>query len=241
VVVDAALAAMTPTARPGPYVRVSVADTGAGIAPENLDRIFDPFFTTKEVGKGTGLGLATVLGILRGHEGFVRVDSRLGYGTTFELYFPASPEAQAADTPDRPAPPPGGQGELILVVDDEAAIRNVVRSTLERHGYRVIMAAEGAEGLAVFSQHRAEVRAVLADMMMPVMNGPSMIYALRAIEPRLVVVGMTGMAERTGVRGLENLDLSALLMKPFSNDELLSALHATLLPSRATAAPDGAK
>ncbi len=241
VVVDAALAAMTPTARPGPYVRVSVADTGAGIAPENLDRIFDPFFTTKEVGKGTGLGLATVLGILRGHEGFVRVDSRLGYGTTFELYFPASPEAQAADTPDRPAPPPGGQGELILVVDDEAAIRNVVRSTLERHGYRVIMAAEGAEGLAVFSQPRAEVRAVLADMMMPVMNGPSMIYALRAIEPRLVVVGMTGMAERTGVRGLENLDLSALLMKPFSNDELLSALHATLLPSRATAAPDGAK
>jgi PAS domain S-box-containing protein len=133
VTLDAARAAMTPNAKAGEYVRVSVTDTGTGIPPEHVDRIFDPFFTTKEIGKGTGLGLATVLGIVRGHGGFVRVNSRVGQGTTFELCFPASPEVKAAATPEREVPPPRGQGELILVVDDEAAVRETVRQTLEKY------------------------------------------------------------------------------------------------------------
>ncbi len=119
VIVDKGLASTTPDARPGSYVCVRVSDTGIGIAPENLNRIFEAFFTTKEIGKGTGLGLSTVMEIVRGHEGFVRVDSKLGQGTTFELYFPASPEAPPADTASSKTPPPCGQGEMILVVDDE--------------------------------------------------------------------------------------------------------------------------
>jgi nitrogen-specific signal transduction histidine kinase len=187
VIVDAAFAAMAPGAKPGRHVCVSVTDTGSGIPTENLDHIFDPFFTTKEIGKGTGLGLATVLGIVHGHEGFVQVHSRMGHGTTFELYFPASPHAEVARTERREAMPPRGKGELILVVDDEAAVRDSLRRTLELHGYRVLTAPHGAEGLAAFSLHRDEVRVVLTDMMMPIMHGPAMINALRAMAPHLPV------------------------------------------------------
>ena len=241
VAVDQAFAAMTPGAKPGPYVCVSVADTGTGIAPENLDRIFDPFFTTKEIGQGTGLGLATVLGIVQGHGGFVQVDSRLGHGTTFELYFPASPQAQPAPGLSREVARCRGQGELILVVDDEVGIRESLRRTLETHGYRVVMATQGAEGLAAFVRYRTEVRAVLTDMMMPVMHGPAMINGLRALDPHLVILGMSGLLERKDVKGFEQLDLSAFLAKPFSGSELLRVLRATLDASGAKAPPEGAE
>lgn len=224
VTLDESYANMAPDARPGDYVCVSVTDTGTGIPEDHLDRIFDPFFTTKEVGHGTGLGLATVLGIVRGHEGFVRVASRVGRGTTFELYFPA---AVRTDVPAEPKPEqeaPQGQGELILVVDDEQAVRESLRRTLEMRGYRVLVAVNGAEGLAFFSEHRAEVRAVLTDAMMPVMGGPAMVQALRAMAPELPVVVMTGLPERNSLKNLENLSNSLLLPKPFSGDELLRVL-----------------
>ena len=232
VVVDEAFAAMMVGAKPGPYVCVRVGDTGTGISAEHLDRIFDPFFTTKELGKGTGLGLATVLGIVRGHEGFVRVDSRLGEGTTFELFFPASPQALPSRPAEIEAPPLRGRGEWILLVDDEAPVRQSVSRTLESHGYRVLAASNGAEGLTIFSQRRAEIRAVLTDMMMPVMSGPALIAALRGAEPSLVVLGMTGLPERNAIRGLAELDV-AILNKPFSGPVLLRALHAALHPPEA--------
>jgi PAS domain S-box-containing protein len=239
VMVDEAFAAMTPGARPGPHVCVSVSDTGTGITPENLDRIFDPFFTTKEIGKGTGLGLATVLGIARGHEGFVQVTSQWGKGTTFELYFPAAPQSETAGSSNSGAPPRRGQGELILVVDDEPSVRESVRRTLEVHGYRVICATQGAEGLALYTEHRTEVRAVLTDMMMPVMSGPAMIAALRHLYPRLLILGMTGLPEWSNFKGLDQLQLSVMLTKPFRADELLQVLNEALkLPT--TMSPGGA-
>ena len=241
VTVEEAFAAMTPGARPGPHLCVSVADTGTGIAPENLDRIFDPFFTTKEIGRGTGLGLATVLGIVWGHEGFVQVDSQLGHGTTFELYFPAAPQAPAAHMADREAMPRRGQGELILVVDDEATVCDSLRRTLETHGYRVMTASNGVEGLAALSVHRAAVRAVLTDMMMPTMNGPAMINGLRAIDPFLPILGMSGLPERNGVKGFEQVKLSALLAKPFSSNELLRVIHTILQAPRVEAPPKRAE
>jgi PAS domain S-box-containing protein len=235
--VDEAFATRTPGARPGPHVCVSVSDTGTGIAPEHLDRIFDPFFTTKEIGKGNGLGLATVLGIVRGHEGFVRMSTLEGKGTTFDLYFPAVPQAAPPNSPAPEAPVPHGHGELILVVDDEAAVRDGLRRTLEVHGYQVVTATQGAEGLTVFAQHKKNVRAVLTDMMMPVMNGPNMITALRHIEPQLVILGMTGLPERNGIKGLEGLELAALLTKPFNGEELLRVLPGLLRPPVADLTP----
>jgi PAS domain S-box-containing protein len=240
VMVGEAFAARTPDARPGPFVCVSVTDTGTGIPAEHLERVFDPFFTTKEAGKGTGLGLATVLGIVRGHDGFLRVESQLGQGTTFEVYFPALLQAQAAKMVVQKAPLPHGQGELILVVDDEVNLRKGLRRTLETYGYQVLLAAEGAEGIAVFTRHRAEIRAVLTDMVMPVMSGTSMITALRAMEPEVIILGMTGMAERAGVKGLANIELPVLLTKPFTGGELLRVLHAVLHPPLAAAAPKDA-
>lgn len=236
VTVDAAFAAMVPDAQPGLYVCVEVADTGTGIAPENMDRIFDPFFTTKEIGKGTGLGLATVLGIVKGHEGFVRVESQLGEGATFELYFPAACQPPAPPAPAMPGPPRRGRRELILVVDDEAAVRDSLRQTLETHGYRVVTAAEGVEGLAAFAKHQAEVRVVLTDMMMPAMNGAALITALRILDGRVPVLGMSGLAERREVKGLDQLALAGFLVKPFPGGELLRLVADAL--AKTDAAPE---
>lgn len=226
--VDATFAAMTPGAQSGAYVRIRVADTGTGIAPEHLAQIFDPFFTTKEEGKGTGLGLATVQGIVKGHEGFLRVDSELGRGTVFELFFPASPQLDSATAAPPEAPPPRGHDELVLVVDDETELRDSLGRALEALGYCVLKAANGAEGLATFSVHQTDIRAVLTDMMMPVMNGPALILALRAIQPRLIILGMTGLPDRKEIKGLEQLQVSAMLEKPFACDQLAQALHTAL-------------
>src|SRR5690606_16095274 len=130
-----------PGARSGPHVAITVSDTGTGIPPELLARIFDPFFTTKAAGKGTGLGLSTVLGILKGHGGFLQVQSVVGRGTDFRLYFPASPKPVAKAGPTLPMPLPHGKGETVLLIDDESAVRFVVKTILKKHGYNVIEAA----------------------------------------------------------------------------------------------------
>jgi signal transduction histidine kinase/CheY-like chemotaxis protein len=231
--VDQGFAATALEARPGAYLCVTVADTGTGITPENLRRMFDPFFTTKEIGKGTGLGLATLLGIVRGHQGFIRVGTQPGNGTTFELYFPALPAPEEPDVPGREEPPPRGHGELILIVDDEPFIRKAVELTLEWHGYRVVTAGAGKEALAVFASRSAEIKAVITDMMMPGMYGPELVRALRQLSAQLPILGMTGLAHRAGVTGLEPLNLAAVLDKPFSDVELLAALHQTLLRAAA--------
>ncbi|MBE7503499.1 MAG: PAS domain S-box protein [Verrucomicrobiales bacterium] len=228
VTLDEAAATLTPGAQPGDYVCVTVADTGEGIPPEHLDHIFDPFFTTKENGQGTGLGLATVLGIVRGHGGYVRVTSRLRQGTSFELYFPASPHAPAASAAAASHPAPRGHGELILVVDDEVAVRESLRRTLEGQGYQVLTASHGAEALTAFTRQSAAVRAVLTDLMMPVMNGPALVQALRELNPGLPVLGMTGLPDRPGADDLEGFALSAVLTKPFPGEELQRELRHVL-------------
>jgi PAS domain S-box-containing protein len=236
VTLDEVSAAMVSGSKPGEYVRLSVTDTGAGIAPEDLEHVFDPFFTTKEIGKGTGLGLPTVLGIVRGHGGFVQVDSKVGQGTGIELYFPASRDAKADGTPERELPVLRGLGELILVVDDEVTVREAVRSTLELHGYRVAVAAEGTEALAIYENRRTEIRAVVTDMMMAGMDGPKLVKALRQLDVRLPVIGMTGLSERAGMKGMDALKLPVVLTKPFSGPKLLAALNQAL--GRSPAAPE---
>jgi signal transduction histidine kinase/ActR/RegA family two-component response regulator len=227
--VDEQYARMHVEARPGRYVAVSVADTGEGIPPDVQERMFDPFFTTKPAGQGTGLGLSTVLGIVQSHGGFVNVYSAPGRGARFVACFPAantSDEAQKSVL----LPLQTGNGELILVVDDEAAIAQITRHTLEAHGYRVVTASDGAEALALFREHRCEVRAVLTDMMMPVMDGPATIRAIRELDGAVPFIAASGLSDPIRAAGDMAGEVAATLPKPFTARMLLKAVRKVLAP-----------
>jgi PAS domain S-box-containing protein len=216
-----------PDVKPGPFVVITVADTGSGIAPELLGKIFEPFFTTKEPGKGTGLGLATVRGILKNHGGFVAVESQVGQGTRFRICLPAIERSSSQTTFTRAAQMPTGHGELILVVDDEEAIQHIARATLENFGYRVVCAGNGAEALAVYQQHRNEVKAVILDSMMPFMDGAAALRAFRQVAPSLKIIGVSGLSGEdkaaTDAGGAQ-----AFLTKPYTTQALLLKLDAVL-------------
>ncbi|HWA25855.1 MAG TPA: response regulator [Lacunisphaera sp.] len=222
-----AQAKLNPQAKPGPYVVLTVADTGEGIPREIIERIFDPFFTTKPVGKGTGLGLSTVLAIAKNHGGFVTVYSEPGKGSVFKVYLPAAETpgtTVAADATDVPR----GNGELLLLVDDEPGLRESTRLVLEENGYRVLTATNGEEGVREFLARRDEVRAVVTDMMMPVMDGVDMIRTIRLVAERLPIVGMSGMDEIKRRDELAALGVREVLMKPCEPRLLLQAIHAEL-------------
>jgi CheY-like chemotaxis protein len=212
-------------AKDGPYVVLSVGDTGQGIPPEIISRIFDPFFTTKDFGAGTGLGLATVIGILRNHGGFVTVQSDPGCGSTFKAYLPASggPEVAAL----RPVPDlvAKGRSELILVVDDEPAVLDLTRRILEKHNYRVVTAPDGREALSVFMMRRQEVKLVLTDAIMPVMGGVALIRALRALNPALRIVATSGLDEEKKRHELAGLGVTDIVPKPCPPQELLQVIQ----------------
>ena len=228
--VNEAVASLNPGVSPGRYVALSVTDTGTGISPENLDKIFDPFFTTKEVGKGTGLGLSTVIGIVKSHGGFIQVNSRLGQGTQFKVYLPAGDTPKDSEKKLKLDPLARGQGELILLVDDEESIRRVARQTFERHGYHIIEASDGTHGLAQYKQHQSEVRLVITDLAMPFMDGPALIRALREINPKIKIIAMSGHQSRAAVGNLPLKSVQALLSKPFNAAELLKTLKQVLHP-----------
>jgi PAS domain S-box-containing protein len=216
-------------ARPGRFVVLKISDSGTGIPPHLLDRIFDPFFTTKEVGKGTGLGLSTVLGIVKSHGGFIQVASEVGKGTQFSVYLPAAESALANQEGQTQQPSDDGKGELILVVDDEPAIRAVTTRALEAHGYCVREAREGAEALTLFEQYRDRVQLVLTDMMMPVMDGAATIRALRQLDPSVRILATSGLADGTP-RTAASTELAAngFLSKPFTTKELVRAVRSIL-------------
>jgi PAS domain S-box-containing protein len=217
-----------PGAQPGSYACLRVTDTGTGIPPEIEAKIFEPFFTTKGAGKGTGLGLSTVVGIVRSHGGFVRVASKVGQGSTFELYLPATSTEQVVAKKESASPWAHSHGEGILVVDDEAAIREVVRQTLEAFGFQVITAGHGGEALRIFKERQEEIQLVLTDMMMPEMDGPTLVAALRVLNPAVRIVGITGMGDPAGLGGMKTLALSATLAKPFTIKEILAAVREAL-------------
>ncbi len=224
---DAAFAALVSEARPGAYLVLRVRDTGTGIPPAILDRIFDPFFTTKGPEKGTGLGLATALGIAKGHGGFLRVNSVVGQGSTFEVYLPALARGEAA--PDRPEMAEWrGVGELVLVVDDEPPIRDVLQRMLEELNCAVLTAAHGADALIRFGEHLGAVKLVLTDLSMPVRDGLNLVQSLRQIAPDLAIITMTGLKDENRVARLKELGVEQNLTKPFTKDDLLEALRRVL-------------
>jgi len=226
--VDAQYAVMNHGAAAGRYVLLEVTDTGLGIPPELVDRIFEPFFTTKELGKGTGLGLSTVLGIVRSHGGFVNVSSTPGKGSSFKVYLPAPDKSEEPDAPTPEAEGlPRGHGELILVVDDEAPILHITRQTLEAFGYRVVVAEDGAQAIAVYVLHRAAIALVLTDMMMPVMDGPALIGALQRVNPMVRIIAVSGLqaaggASRAMLAGVK------YLAKPYTAEAMLRLVRSVL-------------
>ncbi len=230
---DEAAARLAPGGRAGDYVKLGVADTGAGIPPEILEHIFEPFFTTKPRGKGTGLGLSTVYGIVRSHEGFVDVRSKVGEGTEFSVLLPASRTAVTA-APIRPAHGSviDGAGRRVLVVDDEASVRDVTERVLRRRGFAVVTASGGTEAMTLLSEKPEDFFAVITDLMMPGMNGYALAREIRQRSPALPIIvasGMVGEAKAGEDRAaLAAIGVRTVLNKPFAEADLLEALQSVM-------------
>lgn len=227
--IDDQFASMNRGATPGRYVLLEATDSGCGMKPEVIERIFEPFFTTKEVGRGTGLGLATSLGIVRSHGGFVNVESEAGKGSTFKVYLPAQadsagPTAVAA----KPTELPRGRGETILLVDDEASILNITKQTLESFGYRVLTAEDGAQAMGTYALHRDQIALVFTDVMMPVMDGVVLVTALRRINRDVRVIAATGFDSKAGALRIGALAVNEHLSKPYSAETMLLAVRRVL-------------
>jgi len=232
ITIDPQFAGTSQEAKAGTYVLLEVTDTGLGISPMLRERIFDHHFTTKPLGQGYGIGLATVRTVVRNHGGFMNVESELGQGTTFRVYLPSDPTLQnVATTPACPAALPRGAGELVLVVDDEASIREVTQQTLEAFGYRVITANDGAEATALYAQRATEIALVLTDMLMPVMDGATTIVVLRRINPAVRIIAASGSDSGNNLACALNAGASNFLPKPFTAETLLQLVREALNPS----------
>ncbi len=245
--IDAQYASLEKNLVPGKYVAMEVADDGYGMETRVKDRVFEPFYTTKPIGKGTGLGLSTSLGVVRSHGGFMTVYSEPGNGTVFRVYLPPyrksgrselSKKASSDTQSDSPSDPPSdlsavprtrakptGRGECVLVVDDEQLVLVVTRKTLEKHGYRVLTAVDGAEAIALFAESQRDIDLVITDMMMPVMNGQALISALHRIKPDLPIIATSGMNPDEIFQRSEAGRCVCFLPKPFSGEELMLAIE----------------
>ncbi len=214
--VDAAMARTNNGAKPGPHVLLSVTDTGTGIPADYVDKIFE------------GVGLSTVLGIVNGHGGFIQLETAAGRGTQFRIYLPACAQLEQTEPAASPAAGPRGQGELVLLVDDERVVRQATRTMLERHGYRVLEARDGEDALERFEQHAAEVAVVVVDLLMPHMDGVELTRQLRDRLESPAIVAMTGVGNSPKVTQVKELGGVQVLEKPFTAEVLLQAIGRVL-------------
>lgn len=234
IVLDEEFARSHPEIHPGEYAYLSVSDTGKGIPQEIMDRIFEPFFTTKESGKGTGLGLAVVYGIVKSHKGYIYVYSELGVGTVFKLYFPVARQKLIArdEFTLQPAAPgiQVGGGETILIVDDEQSIRDTTRQTLERLGYKVLEAANGQEAIRLFAENKSAIKAIILDLVMPELDGKTTLPQLSQIDKNIPVILTSGFAEAMAEidRQREKNNKLLFLQKPYRQEELARILSHAL-------------
>ncbi|MBE9226064.1 response regulator [Phormidium sp. LEGE 05292] len=222
--VDENFSRMNIDATVGSYIKLTVKDTGTGMSAEIADKIFEPFFTTKEIGKGTGLGLSTVRGIVKSHGGFIDVSSKIGEGSEFKVYLPAveasvSPEAESPNSLN-------GNAEWILVVDDEKAILETTKVSLETYNYRVLTASDGIEAISLCAQHKNKIAVALVDMMMPSMDGITTIQTLQKIDPHIKAIAVSGFVSNDKLK--EASGIKNFINKPFTIQELMQMLHSVL-------------
>lgn len=214
--------------KPGRYVLLTVSDTGHGIDKETIERIFDPFFTTKEFGKGTGLGLASVYGIVKSHGGYIICYSEVGQGTTFKMYFPASEQTEVAESREVDVPPIPRGTETILIVDDEEAIRGLAQQALMKYGYTVMTASTGEEGLGIYSDSPAGIDLILMDLGMPGMGGHKCLQGLLEFNPQAKVIIASGYSINGQVKKSMEAGAKAYVGKPYKLADLLSTVRAVL-------------
>ncbi len=229
--VDEYFAAMTPGVKAGPHLLLKVSDTGTGIPPAVMDKIFDPFFTTKGIGNGTGLGLSTVLGIVKDYGGTIDAEST-GRGTTFRILLPASSAPEAAPGSVLQEELPGGHGETILVVDDEEAIRAVAERLLRKYGYEVLLAEDGPAALAVFAEHSAKIDVIVTDLSMPIMSGVALARTLRKMQPDACIIISAGREDDCSLATMAEIGVAATLPKPYTQAALLRLLDQVMSQNR---------
>ncbi|MBL9216248.1 MAG: response regulator [Opitutaceae bacterium] len=220
---DDVAAAAVPGARAGNFLYLEIADTGTGIPPDIIEKIWEPFFTTKGAGQGTGLGLATVRGIVNDHDGVITLRSQVGQGTSFEILLPADPGDESVLHEAAAAAVPRGQGELILVVDDDTAVREVTCATLVAHGYRVLAAGDGTEALALFAPRSLEIRLVISDLDMPNLDGGALAKVVSALNPAIRLLLVSGSTNESDPRR-QPAATGRFLPKPYSAEAMLSAV-----------------
>jgi CheY-like chemotaxis protein len=213
---------------PGPYVMLSVTDTGKGMKPEIKEHIFEPFFTTKEEGKGTGLGLFMVYGIVQKHGGHIVVDSEPEMGTTFKIYFPPADEIMEAAKEEFSGTRLPQGGETVLVAEDDKDLRSIMVQALKRQGYKTLEAANGEDGLLIFDKHRLEIDLIVTDIVMPTMNGLELTDLLLPLCPRIKVLYMSGHLDNPILQE-RNLDPETnFISKPFSLEDLTERVRKVL-------------
>ncbi len=220
-------------AKVGASIVITVSDTGIGIPHEDIDRIFEPFFTTKEFGKGTGLGLSTALAIVKSHGGFINVYSEVGKGSVFRIYLPAISAVEVPKVQEQQLKLYAGHGELILIVDDEAPIREVTSATLKANNYGALIANDGAEAVVLYTQNRDDVKLVLMDMAMPVMDGLASIRVLNKINPQLKIIAVSGLTEKDRTSKVTDY-VHAFLPKPYNAEELLKTIYEVMNSKKET-------
>ena len=237
-VLDESYSAMNLRAKPGRYVLITLTDSGLGMSQRVMEKSFEPFFTTKELSKGTGLGLSTVMAIVKSHEGLINVYSELGRGTTFKVYLPAMKNSSNTPVEDDASLLPRGNGQTVLLIDDEASILNITGQTLRAFGYKSLTAVDGAEGVAMYAQNVHEIAVVVTDMNMPIMNGMTTIRALLRINPMLKIIAASGLNVNGDADKLAEMGVTNSLVKPYTAEALLTALNQILKPP-SDAVPDG--
>ncbi|MBD2694102.1 PAS domain-containing hybrid sensor histidine kinase/response regulator [Anabaena catenula] len=219
-IIDKIFAQMHLEAKTGGYIVVTISDTGTGIPPEFLERIFDPFFTTKEIGIGTGLGLSTVLGIIKNHDGFVQVSSQIGKGTKFQVFLPTIEGTVSDVTIDQELAQ--GNGELILIVDGEDVVKQTTQEILEDYNYKTLVANDGIEAITLYAEHKQKISAILLDMLMPNMDGFTAIRILLTLNPKVKIIASSGLSANEQKAIAEGA--KKFLLKPYTTTDLLTAL-----------------